>query len=174
MSALNRYSPEAAERIAAAMVASGIDFAVFLPCGVLHAVDKALEAHPAVTVLNCAREDEGIAIGVGASLAGRRVAVLMEGSGVGYSGLILARALAVNRAEVMLVVSHNTVLGERFHYHGATRAVTEPVLTALHVPYHVLQRLEEADHVFPEIAQTMSGQRTPVAVLIPRPLCVAR
>jgi hypothetical protein len=55
-------------------------------------VERLLNADPDVQTVVCAREDEGIAIAVGAWLGGRTAVALMEGSGIGYSGLILARA----------------------------------------------------------------------------------
>ena len=169
-----RYLTEAAERIAGAMTDNGVDFAVVLPDSVLHGVNSVLVADPRVSVVNCAREDEGVAIAMGAAFTGRRAAILMEGSGIGYSGLSLARAVAVNRAEILLVVGHTWVLGERFHYHAATRAAAEPILAALRIPHHVLTDIDDAEMVFREILKTMSGQRTPVAVLVPRYLTMVQ
>ncbi len=154
------------------MRSAGIDFVVLLPDSVLHGVHHELMHDDEVTSVVCAREDEGIAIAMGASWTGRGAAVLMEGSGLGYSSLILARGI-VQKSPVLLVASHNSVLGERFHYHAATRLVTEPVLTALNIPYHVLTNEAEIETVFREISNTMRGQRTPAAVLVPRYLCVA-
>lgn len=165
-----RYLPGAGEKIARAMAGNGVDLAVMLPDSVLHSVNHALASDSRVRLVSCAREDEGVAIAMGAAFTGRRPAVLMEGSGIGYSGLSLARAAAVNRAEILLVVGHTWALGERFHYHAATRAAAEPILTALRIPYHILGHLDEAEMVFREILKTMSGQRTPVAVLVPRHL----
>lgn len=162
-----RYRAEAASQIAGAMTGNGVDFAVMLPDSVLHAVNHLLARQPGVTVVHCAREDEGVATAMGAAFAGRRPAVLMEGSGIGYAGLALARAAAVNRAEVLLVVGHTPVLGERFHYHAATLACLG-ILDALGIPSCVLPDAGQAGLVFREIMKTMSGQRTPVAVLVPR------
>lgn len=170
----HRYLTDAAERIAGAMADNGVDVAVVLPDSVLHGVNSVLVADPRVKVVSCAREDEGVAIAMGAAFTGRRPAVLMEGSGIGYSGLSLARAVAVNRAEILLVVGHTWTLGERFHYHAATRAAAEPILSALRIPYHTLLHIDDVELVFREILKTMSGQRTPVAVLVPRHLTMVQ
>lgn len=169
-----RYLPGAGERIAAAIADSGVDLAIVLPDSVLHPVNHALGSDPRIQVVNCAREDEGVAIAMGAAFTGRRPAVLMEGSGIGYSGLALARAVAVNRAEILLVVGHTWVLGERFHYHAATRHASGPILDALRIPNYVLTHIDEVEVVFREILKTMSGQRTPVAVLVPRYLTMVQ
>ena len=70
-------------------------------------------------------------------LVGKKPVALMEGSGIGMSALILARGI-VQKTPTMLIVGHNSTLGERYDYHGATRLVAEPVLRALDIPYHVL------------------------------------
>ena len=67
----------------------------------------------------------------------------------------------------MLVVGHNSTLGERYDYHGATRLVAEPILRALDVPYHVLFAPSEIRQVVVEAQATIEGQRLPVAILVP-------
>ena len=165
------YSDDASRRIAGALVSAGIDVAVLLPDSVLHGVHRVLLAEAGVMSVVCSREDEGIAIGIGAGWTGRRPAVLMEGSGLGYSGLILARAMA-QRSGVLLVASHNSALGERFSYHAATRLVAEPMLRALAIPSVVLSRLDDVETTVRELVHTMAGQRIPVALLVPRHICV--
>ena len=168
-----RYLPGAAGQIASAMADNGVDLAVMLPDSVLHGVNHVLAADPRVRLISCAREDEGVAIAMGAAFAGRCPAVLMEGSGIGLAGLALARAAAVNRAEILLVAGHTWALGERFHYHAATRHA-ERILDEFRIPTRTLERIDEAQLVFREILKTMAGQRTPVAVLVPRYLTMVR
>ena len=76
----------------------GVDLVVYLPESVLAAAIDRIEGDPAITTLVCSREDEGVAIAAGAALTGRMAALLMEGSGLGLSGLILARAAHPPRA----------------------------------------------------------------------------
>ena len=165
------YRQDVARRMVAALRDSGIDFSVVVPDSVLHGVYSALMREPTVTSVVCSREDEGIAIAIGAAFAGRSSVVMMEGSGLGYSSLILARAM-VQRSAFLLLVSHNSVLGERFYYHAATRLVAEPTLRALNIPYHVLVRPDDIDVIFREVMNTLRGQRIPVAILVPRYICV--
>jgi sulfopyruvate decarboxylase TPP-binding subunit len=161
------YREDAARVLYEGLKANGVNFAVFLPDTVLHVVDKLLLADPDIQTVVCSREDEGIAIAMGAYWAGKKPVVLMEGSGYGLSGLILARGI-VQRSPVLLISSHNSVLGERFNYHAATRLVAQPTLDALRIPYHVLRDAEEIPTVVREVLQTISGQRLPAAILVPR------
>ena len=103
---------------------------------------------------------------MGAFLVGKRPVTLMEGSGIGMSGLILARGI-VQKTPTMLIIGHNSTLGERFDYHGATRLVAEPVLRALDIPYHVLFDPADIRKVIVEAQATIEGQRIPVGILVP-------
>ncbi len=161
------YSAENALVIYQALRAAGIDFMTFLPDSGTYAVQQLMAADPAVTSVLCAREDEGFAIAMGAAFAGKHPVMLMEGSGYGLSGLILARGL-VQHTPLLILSSHNSALGEQFDYHAATRMVSEPTLRALGIPYVVLMRIEDAPTVIPEAQLTVEGQRIPVAVLLPR------
>jgi len=162
-----RYHDEVAPMVCAALKASGIDFAVFLPDSLLYPIERLLQDDPDIETYQCSREDEGVGIAIGASLAGRKPVVMMEGSGIGLSGLALARGI-LQRNGMLLLIAHNSTLGERYDYHGATRLVAEPILTALRIPYHVLFDGAEIPVVIPEAQRTVEGQRTPVAVLFPR------
>ena len=162
----SRFRDEVARMFVDSLKANEITFSVLLPDSVMHPVNELLLADPAVQTVICSREDEGIAIGVGAGWGGRRSAVSMEGSAIGMSGLILARAV-IQRSPTLILASHSSVLGEKFGYHAATRAVTQPVLDALRLPYHVLRDADEIPHVVKQIIRTMEGQKIPVAILVP-------
>ena len=99
----------------AGLKAGGVTFSVSLPDSVLFGVEELLAQDPEVRSIVCAREDEGIAIAAGAALAGEVAVALMEGSGVGLSGLILARA-KLQRTPLLVVFSHVMAMGDRFDY----------------------------------------------------------
>jgi sulfopyruvate decarboxylase TPP-binding subunit len=103
---------------------------------------------------------------MGAFLVGKHPIALMEGSGIGLSALILARGI-VQKTPILLVAGHNSALGERYDYHGATRMVTEPVLRALGIPFHVLFDPADIRRVIAEAHATVVGQRIPVGILVP-------
>jgi sulfopyruvate decarboxylase subunit alpha len=160
------FRQDVARVLVDSLKANGISFSVLLPDSVLHPVNELLLADAAVQTVICSREDEGIAIAAGAGWGGCRSTVSMEGSAIGMSGLILARAV-IQRSPTLILASHSTVLGEKFGYHAATRAVTQPILDALRIPYHVLRDADEIPHVVKQIIRTMEGQKIPVAILVP-------
>ena len=160
------YRQEALQAFYDGFRAAAIDFAAFLPDSMLDGIEQLIIERGGIDIYQCSREDEGIAMAMGAFLVGRRPVALMEGSGVGLSALILARGI-VQKTPTMLVVGHNSTLGERYDYHGATRLVAEPVLRALDIPYHVLFAPAEIRRVVVEAQATIDGQRLPVAILVP-------
>ena len=161
-----RYRQEALEAFYQGFIAAGINFAVYLPDSMLDGVEQLMLDRGGIEAYQCSREDEGIAMAMGAFLVGKRPVTLMEGSGIGMSGLILARGI-VQKTPTMLIIGHNSTLGERFDYHGATRLVAEPVLRALDIPYHVLFDPADIRRVIIEAQATIDGQRLPVGILVP-------
>ena len=156
----------AAARVAAALVDGGVALAAYLPDTVLLPVTAALERAPGVRTVVCSREDEGMAIAAGASLAGGLAVVLMEGSGVGFGGLILARS-QLQRSGFLLIASHAPALGERFDYHAASRMAGAGVLEGLHIPYVVPRSADELIVAVEQALLTVAGQRSVVGILIP-------
>jgi sulfopyruvate decarboxylase TPP-binding subunit len=158
--------PACARAVHAALRAGGVDFAVSLPDTVLHPVDRLLATDPGVQAFVCSREDEGVAMAVGAYLGGKVPVALMEGSGVGYCGLVLARA-QIQRTPLLLLASHNGALGEAFDFHGASRAAAEGVLRGLGIPHVLLGDRAQAARLVEQALVTVLGQKTVVGVLVP-------
>jgi sulfopyruvate decarboxylase subunit alpha len=155
-----------ANRSAERLVDAGATLAIYLPDSVLTGVTRALDEDPRIPTIVCTREDEGAAIAAGAALAGGLPVLLMEGSGVGYCGLILARA-QVMHAGFLLVASHSPALGERFDYHQASRVVGAGVFEGLGIPYVTPRSADELVDVAGQALETVRGQRTVVGVLVP-------
>jgi sulfopyruvate decarboxylase TPP-binding subunit len=143
---------------------AGIHIVLSLPDSILHGVAQLAERDPEVRHLVCTREDEGLAVAAGAFLGGRLCALVMEGSGIGYSALILARML-LQRTPALVLASHNRVFGERYDYHGAGRLSSEGVLAGLGVPYAVITDANDLTTRVRDAAVTAAGQRQPVALL---------
>jgi sulfopyruvate decarboxylase subunit alpha len=161
-----RYRQEALEAFYDGFKAAGINFAVFLPDSMLDGVEQLMIERGEIDTYQCSREDEGIAMAMGAFLVGKHPVALMEGSGIGLSGLILARGI-VQKTPTLLIAGHNSTLGERYDYHGATRLVVEPVLRALDIPFHVLFDPTDIRRVIAEAQATVEGQRIPVGIVVP-------
>src|SRR5262249_28029082 len=124
------------------------------------------ELDPGMQAICCTRDDEGVAIASGAALAGRKPAVLIEGTGIGMAGLALA-GLIVRRTPLLLVSSHSEALGMRASYDDIACLVNEPLLRALGIPTVALRHLDEAPLLIAESHKTALLRRAPAAIVIP-------
>jgi sulfopyruvate decarboxylase TPP-binding subunit len=147
--------------------AGGVDFAVYLPDSILDPIEALLESDPEVQTVVCAREDEGIAIAMGAALGGKTPVALMEGSGLGLSGLILARGL-LQRTPLLLLVGHANGIGGQFDYHAATRMVAQTTVAGLGIPHLTVLDATTIETLVHEALLTVRGQRIPVGLFVPR------
>ena len=147
-------------------VRAGVDACVYLPDSCLTATIREFQRSHQITTIPCSREDEGVAIAVGMSLAGRSAVCLMEASGIGYSALILARA-QVQRSPLVIVASHTGGAGEPHDYHGATARVAEGVFDGLGLPYEIATDPRSLESLMYRAVQTSHGQLTPVGLLLP-------
>jgi sulfopyruvate decarboxylase TPP-binding subunit len=163
------YNEEAIAAFYSGLRRAKIDFAVFLPDTILDGVEQQLVERREIRTFQCCREDEGIAMAMGSYLTGGRSVVMMEGSGIGLSALVLARGI-VQRTPTLLLIGHNSTLGEIYDVHSATRLVAEPVLRALGVPCFVLLEVSQIETVIIEAQHTVEGQRIPVGIFVPHHL----
>src|SRR5713226_1590057 len=89
----SRYRLDVAQAFHRGLRAGGVTFAVYVPDSLLDPIERLLDDDPDIQTVVCTREDEGVAVGMGAYLGGKLGVALMEGSGIGLSGLIFARAI---------------------------------------------------------------------------------
>lgn len=145
---------------------AGVDTCVYLPDSILTPFVRAFQGNQSITMISCAREDEGVAIAVGLELGGRNPVCMMEASGLGYSGLIIARA-QVQRTPVVIVASHTAGAGEPYDYHGATILLSEGIFKGLGIPYEIANESQSLDSLMFRAVQTARSQRTLFGLLIP-------
>lgn len=149
-----------------ALKRAGVNFFVYLPETVLYSVQVLAEQDPEMLTVCCTREDEGIAIASGAAYAGRLPALVVEGTGVGLSGLILASTM-VRRAPVLILGSHSQVMGIRQAHDNISAMVNEPILRSLNIPCTVLTHLSDARVFIRESARSAQVLKSPVGVAVP-------
>jgi len=149
-----------------ALKRAGVDFFVYLPETVFYGVQVLAEQDPDMLAVCCTREDEGVAIASGAAYAGRLPAVVVEGTGVGLSGLILASTI-VRRAPVLILGSHSNVMGIRQAHDNISSMVNEPIMRALNIPVAVLAHLSDAPIFIKESARSAQVLKSPVGVSVP-------
>ena len=107
-----------------------------------------------------------MAIASGATYGGRSPVIVMEGTGVGLSGLILAASI-VRRIPLLIISSHSESLGIRAPHNDIACMVNEPILRALNIHYAVLTHLRDASLIIRESQRSARVLKNPVAVVVP-------
>ena len=78
-----KHDLDVVRRLHQALLAADVTFATYLPDTFNYPLVRLLEADPAMLCVGCSREDEGVAMAMGAFLGGRWPVLLTEGSGLG-------------------------------------------------------------------------------------------
>jgi sulfopyruvate decarboxylase subunit alpha len=128
------------------------------------------EDDPAMTLVRLAREEEGVGISAGAYLAGAKSAMLMQNHGflAAVNGIVSCAQLY--RIPLLMLISQRGDFGEPDPWQTEGGSATEPVLSALRIPY---AHLDHPGTVLPRIrkAQTLAySSNRPVALLLGRDL----
>jgi sulfopyruvate decarboxylase subunit alpha len=159
-------SAENAAVIIGALKRAGVNFVASLPDASLVPLIQSIDADAAFTHVPLSREEEGVGVCMGANLAGKRCALLMQNAGMLNScNALTTSARQIEIPMLLLVLYAGAANDMSFPMLGL---VTEPVLDALDIPKYVLGSLGDAPSVVAgAIVQAYNAQR-PVAILIPK------
>ncbi len=160
------HATEAGAVIYRALKDAGISIVTYLPDSTCFPIQKLAEADPEMTAICCAREDEGVAIAGGVAFGGGTAALVVDGSGVGWSAYVLAECLQY-RLPMLVLTSHSEALGEAREYHNVARLMSESILRAVRVPYTLVLHVEDAPLIVKQSVRTAIGQRIPVGIVLP-------
>ena len=96
-----------ASNFAARLRGRGFNFFTGVPCSLLGALIEELEGSSGgAPYLPAVREDAAIGIATGARMAGKKPAVLMQNSGLGYSLNVLTSLNLIYKIPVLLLVTY--------------------------------------------------------------------
>ena len=162
-----RPSMEKARIIYSALREAGVDFFVYLPDSANYFIQRLAAADPQVTSVSITREDEGLAIAMGAFMGGRNPVLIIEASGLGLCTLAFAVLGHEQRMASLILYGHNFALGEVRDVHACTRWVAEPMLDALRIPNLTLMDVKNAPSLIKQAWRTVRGQMCSVAISLP-------
>ncbi len=148
-----------------ALIAANVTYVAAVPDTTnLHLLD-ALDADPRVTCLRVTAEDVGAAILYGVWIGGGYGALPCEGSGLGYSGLILARAV-VDQASMLLLPGHTGLYGQRHLYHRAPALAGMGTLRGLHITYHGVRPGDDLPALVRSVGPSGPAMGAPTAIVV--------
>ncbi len=146
--------------------AGGVTFATYLPDSRFAALELRLEEDLEIQSVRCAREDDAVAAATGAAMGGAVAVSIMEATGLGLSGLILAR-VQVQHTPLVVLAAHAAGPGEDKPFHSTAIAGGGAVLRGLGIP---TTRLDDLSRIPDTVAQTLvtaRAQRTVYALVLP-------
>lgn len=141
---------------------AGVTLACVLPDSWLYDLYKELAHENEIKVVPVANEGEGVAICAGAWLGGTRAVMLMENSGVRVACEALGRLQGI---PVMMFMSYRGDMGDGNWWAVRMGQTTEPVLTALQIPYQIVRQEENIKKAIDRGYKTLAASRSHVAIL---------
>ena len=152
-------------RILTALKAAGTDYFLSVPCKLLGGMIESLELDNSVLYYPVTREEEGLGMCLGASLAGRLPCILMQDSGLGNCVNAFASTLQYFQTPMVIVISLRGTPGEKVGAQVPMGMMTKDLLALLRIPMLHCHRAEDLDELetFVNHARVCEG---PVAVLL--------
>lgn len=157
-------SAESAAIILRGLKRAGVSLVASVPDASLAKLCDGLDASNEFVHVPLSREEEGVGICTGAYLAGRRCALMMQNAGLLNACNGLTTTALQFEIPMLLLVLYAGYRGDMsFPQLGQ---VTEPVLSALRIPYYVLEDLDKADDLIAGAVIQAYNARKPVAILL--------
>jgi len=161
-------APFGAERFVEALRAAGFDFFAGVPCSLVkNTIARLVEedGRGGPRYIDATREDNAVALAVGAAMAGRRPCVLMQNSGLGTSLNSLTSLAVLYRLPMLLVVTWRGEGGRDSPEHLIMGEVCGEVMETARVPHRTPAGASlAADLAW--AAETSAGESRPVALLL--------
>ncbi len=152
--------PPTARRLGSAEIIAGlerlaIEFLPFVPCSTAADVLAHFRAHPSARAFPVTREEEGVGILAGLTLAGRSAALMMQDTGFGNSLTALTTFGQAYHVPMLVVATRTGGLGE---INAAVPSYSESVPDVLHAAGLSLFTLD-ARTPLPEWEATLVGAK---------------
>ena len=140
----------------------------YVPDKVLAPLIKRIHADEWFTVITPAREEEAVGIVTGAYMAGLRGIVLMQTSGFATLTNALASLTVPCQIPLLMMISERGTLGDHQLGQAIVCSTMRPILQALHIEHHAIERQEDVEFVVDRmIRQAYATQAAAAMILSP-------
>lgn len=129
---------------------------------------RSLDDDPTIRVVEVAKEDEAIGIAMGAHVAGRRAAALMQNHGLFSSLNAVLSGAMLYRIPLLLLISDRGHFGERDPWQTEGGRHTRRVLDAVGIIRDDLVDAADASRQVNNAAMLAEASLSPVALLLTR------
>jgi sulfopyruvate decarboxylase TPP-binding subunit len=160
-------TPELAQKTVAALKAAGIDFVSYMPETRLSEILPVLKADGSFQLVPVTSEAEAVGIAAGASLAGKRCAVYMEGTGLFVSTYNLLTVGERYGVPMLLLVAYVGSFEDQrnsylFSHYGNK---TKGLLDTLGIEYLIVDSAGRLEAHIKDAVRMMHALKLPVALL---------
>ena len=159
---------ELAQSLVDALERSGITFLAYLPETRLGQIVPLLQQRESIKMVQTPHENTAVSIACGASLAGMRAAVYMEGTGLYVATWSLQTIASRSMLPMVLLVSYVGSMQDRMNnYTFAGFGPRIPgLLDTLGIGYEVLEDGVNLERKVIDAVRTSQGAKLPVALLL--------
>ena len=143
-----------------------VSLITYVPDNVLARLIRLLEADPFFTVISPAREEEAVAIVVGAYMGGRRGLVLMQTSGFATIANALASLACPFQIPLLMMISERGTLGEFQQGQAMVCRTMRPVLQSLGIEHFAIQEMAQVAFVVDGMVKQAFATQAPAAMIM--------
>ncbi|MDR2829493.1 MAG: sulfopyruvate decarboxylase subunit alpha [Methanobrevibacter sp.] len=156
---------DSSESIYQGLKNAGINFVVSLPCINLAKLIKLIDNDEKIHHIPVTREEEGIGICAGAFLGKKKIAILMQNSGLGNSINALSSLTQLYRLPLIMIISHRGINGEPIIGQVPMGEITEPLLDTLKIQYFKPKTPKKAKEIIENSWHLSNSKKAPIAFL---------
>ncbi len=146
--------------------ANQVKLVTYVPDNVLRPLIDAVRADKDFTSFACAREEEAVGVVSGAWMAGMRGVVLMQTSGFATLANALASLAVPFQIPVVMMISERGTLGEFNLGQAMTCRTMRPVLDALAMEHHTIERLDQVEFIADRTIKQAVQTQAPAALIL--------
>ncbi len=154
------------DRLVDILKSARIDTILALPCDRVKWLLKRVSETGSYVPLT--REEEGVGISAGVSLAGGRPAMIIQSSGLGNMINALVSLSAYYRIPLPLFISHRGMYGEQIEAQKPMGRALKALLRASGITYTVLERTEDLRKIERPLGRVFKEDRVHAFLLSPR------
>ena len=155
-----------AETIVGCLKQYEVRFINYVPDAIGERILNLVRDDPDFEILPLTREEEGVGVVCGQSVAGKRGLLMMPTSGLGNSINALASLSIPYRIPVPMLIGFRGELGEFNAAQVPMGQATPAILEALNIPYFILRREDEVARVTEGALKLTYAIESPVALLV--------
>ena len=152
------------DQIVADFVANKIEFVTSVPCKQLGGVIEKIEESPDIFHIPSNKEDEGMGLCAGASMGGKRSAIIMQNTAIGVTINTLVTLIQYYHIPLPMLISYRGELGEPVACQVEMAVHTKALLAQLNIPtyhFHAADDVDELDAILKHCFMS----KKPVAIL---------